>query len=58
MQQSQHEAESHHHLVPRLRMGGTLSPRPYAFMAYTEQNLPLLLGTITLQDLGFPQWYL
>ena len=33
-------------------MDGTLSPLPYALMAYTGQNLPLLLGTITLQDLG------
>jgi len=39
-------------------MDGSLSPMPYAFMAYTGQNLPLLLGTITLQDLGFPQCYL
>jgi hypothetical protein len=38
-------------------MGGTIPPLPYAFMVYTGQNLPLLLGNITYQDMGFPKWY-
>jgi hypothetical protein len=38
-------------------MRGTLSPPSYTFVAYTGQNLPLMLGTITLQDLELPQWY-
>jgi len=33
-------------------MGGNLSPPSYAFMAYTGQNLPLLLGTITFKSSG------
>jgi len=50
---------THHHLVPRFRMSGAISPLPfYAFMAWTGRTLMHLciMATVT-QSKGLQDYY-